>query len=250
MRRAVLAGFALIWSAGIAPAAELRVLSVGSVQIAAKILANDFSKQTGDKVALETVTPSSISKKLAVGAYDMVIASIPAIDALDQAGALRTRSRVPLARVGIGVMVREGAPVPNVSTTDAFKKTLLAARSIVYGDPTVPNQSGVVTMRILAKAGLLDEVKAKGRSAALANGFAMVAKGEVELALFNLVELPPGVRLAGPVPAPFQDYTSYETAVLAKGTAPAEAQAFIALITSTAARKTWEAASLEAFPYR
>ena len=58
----------------------------------------------------------------------------------------------------------------------------------------------------------------------------MVARGEVELALFNLVELPPGVRLAGPVPAPLQDYTSYETAVLANGgAAPSEAQAFIKL---------------------
>jgi molybdate transport system substrate-binding protein len=220
------------------------------VQIAAKNLAVDFFKLTGSKVALETVTPSDISQKLADQRYDMVIASIPAIDALDQAGALRTGSRVPLARVGIGVLVREGSLVPDVSTPDAFKKTLAAARSIVHGDPAVPNQSGVVTMRILAKAGLLDAVKVKGRPATLANGFAMVAKGEVELALFNLVELPPGVRLAGPVPAPFQDYTSYETAVLANGLAPAEAQAFIALITSAASRKTWEAASLEAYPYR
>jgi molybdate transport system substrate-binding protein len=250
MRRAVLAGFVLIWLAGIAPASELRVLSVGSVQIAAKVLAGDFFKQTGVQVTLETVTPSDISQKLADGTYDMVIASIPALDALDQAGALRTGSRVPLARVGIGVMVREGAPVPDISTPEAFKKTLLTARSIVHGNPTVPNQSGVVTMRILAKAGILDAVKAKGRPAALTNGFAMVAKGEVELALFNLVELPPGIQLVGPVPALFQDYTSYETAVLAKGSASAEAQAFIALITSAAARKTWEAAALEAYPYR
>jgi molybdate transport system substrate-binding protein len=250
MRWVILAGLALISSASIAPAAELRVLSVGSVQIAAKVLAEDFFRQTGGKVALEIVTPSDIPKKLAAGSYDMVIASIPAVDALDKAGALRAGSRVPLARVGIGVMVREGAPVPDVSTPDAFKTALLAARSIVHGDPAVPNQSGVVTMRILAKAGILDAVKAKGRPASLGDGFAMVAKGEVELALFNLVELPPGVRLAGPVPSPFQDYTSYETAVLAKGSAPAEAQAFIALITSAAARKTWEAASLEAYPYR
>ena len=88
------------------------------------------------------------------------------------------------------------------------------------------------------------------RSAALADGFAMVAKGEVEVALFNLVELPPGVRLAGPVPAPLQEYTSYETAVLAESAAPDQAQAFIKLMISPPARKTWEAASLEAYPYR
>jgi molybdate transport system substrate-binding protein len=114
----------------------------------------------------------------------------------------------------------------------------------------IPNQSGVVTKRILTNAGLLDAVKPKTRMAALADGFAMVAKGEVELALFNLVELPPGVRLAGPVPLPLQEYTTYETAVLAKGAATAEAQAFIKLMTSADARRTWEAAALEAYPYR
>jgi molybdate transport system substrate-binding protein len=243
-------GLAPMLLASMAGAAELRVLSVGSVQIAAKALAADFSKATGDAVALTIVTPSDIAQKLAAATYDMVICSVPAMEALERAGSLRPGSRAPLSRVGIGVMVREGAPVPDVSSPAAFKQTLLAARSIVHGDPSTPNQSGVVTMKILANAGVLDAVKAKSRPAALAEGFAMVAKGEVELALFNLVELPPGVRLAGPVPAPLQEYTSYETAVLAKGVAPEAAQAFIKLITGPGARKTWEAASLEAYPYR
>jgi molybdate transport system substrate-binding protein len=243
-------GSALIWSASVAGAAELRVLSVGSVQIAAKVLAADFTKATDEQVTLTIVAPSEIGAKLASAAYDMVICSVPAMEALDKAGSLRPGSRSPLARVGIGVMVREGAPLPDVSTPEAFKKTLLAARTIVHGDPATPNQSGVVTMKILANAGVLDAIKGKARAANLAEGFAMVAKGEVELALFNLVELPPGVRLAGPVPAPLQDYTSYETAALAKGAAPAAAQAFIKLMTSAPARQTWEAASLEAYPYR
>src|SRR6202171_2588971 len=217
---ALFMGFALMWSASIAGAADLRVLSVGSVQIAAKALAADFTKATGQQVALTIVAPSEIGQKLASATYDLVICSVPAMEALDRAGSLRSGSRSPLSRAGIGVMVREGAALPDVSTPEAFKKTLLAARSIVHGDPATPNQSGVVTMKILANAGVLDAIKDKARSANLADGFAMVAKGEVELALFNLVELPPGVRLVGPVPAPLQDYTSYETAVLAKGEAP------------------------------
>lgn len=249
-RATCLIGLMLMGSAGIAAGAEIRVISVGSVQVPAKALAAMFNTATGHKVTLTVVTPSDIPKKLAQGSYDMIIASIPAMEALDKAGAIRPSSRTPLSRVGIGVMVREGAPVPDVSTPEAFKKTLLAARSIVHGNPAVPNQSGVVTMRILANAGILDAVRAKSRPAALAAGFAMVAKGEVELALFNLVELPAGVRLAGPVPKPLQDYTTYETAILAKGATPTEAQALIALMTSPQARGTWEAASLEAYPYR
>jgi molybdate transport system substrate-binding protein len=247
---ALFVGFAIIHSVSLADAAELRVLSVGSVQISAKALAQDFTKASGQQVALTIVAPSEIGQKLASAPYDMIICSVPAMEALDKAGSLRPGSRSPLSRVGIGVMVREGAALADVSTPAAFKQTLLAARSIVHGDPATPNQSGVVTMKILAKAGLLDAVKGKARAANLAEGFAMVAKGEVELALFNLVELPPGVRLVGPVPAPLQEYTSYETAVLARGAAPEEAQAFIKLMTSASARKAWEAASLEAYPYR
>ncbi len=171
--------FAFLLSASGAGAADLRVLSVGSVQIAAKALAADFTKSTGNQARLTIVAPSEIGRKLASAAYDMVICSVPAMAALDQAGALRAGSRLPLARVGIGVMVREGAPLPDVSTPAAFKQTLLAARSIVHGDPTTPNQSGVVTMKILAKAGVLDAIRGKARAANLAEGFAMVAKGEV-----------------------------------------------------------------------
>jgi molybdate transport system substrate-binding protein len=249
-RTALFIWCALVWSAGMADAAELRVLSVGSVQIAAKALAADFTKASGNPVLLTIVAPNEIGQKLAGASYDMVICSVPAMEALDKSGALQPGSRSPLSRVGIGVMVRDGAPLPDVSTPEAFRQTLLAARSIVHGDPATPNQSGVVTMRILAKAGVLEAIKGKARAANLADGFAMVAKGEVELALFNLVELPPGVRLVGPVPAPLQDYTSYETAVLAKGAAPEAAQAFIKLMTGAPARKIWEASSLEAYPYR
>jgi molybdate transport system substrate-binding protein len=242
-------GCALLSWSGIAGAADVRVLSVGSVQIAAKVLASDFTRETGNKVTLTIVTPSDIPQRLASGRYDMIICSIPAMEALDRSGSLRPTTRSPLSRVGIGVMVREGGPLPDVSTPETFKSTLLAASSIVHGNPKTPNQSGVVTMRILTKAGVLDQVRPKSRAADLAEGFAMVARGEVELALFNIVELPAGVRLAGPVPAPLQDYTSYETAVLASGEAPTEAQAFIKLMISPSARQTWERASLEAYPY-
>jgi molybdate transport system substrate-binding protein len=231
-------------------AGDIRVLSVGSVQVATKALADDFARQTGHKVIFTIVSPNLIEGRLKSAPYDMLIASVAAVETAEKTGLVRQGSRAPLARAGIGVMVRDGGPVPELSTPEAFKAAVLAARSIVHGDPALPNQSGAVTMRILAKAGILDAVRPKARAAALADGFAMVAKGEVELALFNLVELPHGVRLAGPVPAPWQDYTFYEAAVLANGAMPNEAQAFIALLTSQAARETWEAAMLDAYPYR
>ena len=246
---AFLIGIVLLAPAA-AEAAEVRVLSVGSVQVAAKAIIADFNKATGHAVTLHVVTPNRIPQQLASEPFDMLIASAPAMEGHDKAGILRSGSRAPLARVGIGVIVREGAALPDVSTPESFKRTLIAARTIVHGNPAVPNQSGVVTMRILEKAGLLEMVKAKARAADLADGFALVAKGEIELALFNTVELPAGVRLAGPVPAPLADHTYFETAVLAKGNAAEAAQAFIAAMTAPSARKVWEAALLEPYPYR
>lgn len=247
---ALTAVVALLLSPVSSSAADIRVLSVGSVQIATKIIAAEFEKTTGHKVVFTIVSPDRIAGRLASAPYDMLIASVPVIAALDKAGGIRAGTRTPLARAGIGVMVRDGAPVPDVATPEAFTKTLLAARSIAHGDPALPNQSGVVTMRILVKAGILDAVRPKARAAGLAEGLAMVAKGEVELALFNQVELPAGVRLAGPVPVPLQDYTFYEAALLANGAARDAAQSFIQRMTAPAARKTWEAARLDAYPYR
>src|SRR5258705_6321578 len=105
---------ALIWLGEAAAAAEIRILSVGSVQVAIKSMAADFERETGHKITLKVVTPSDIPKNLAAAPFDMIICSIPAMEVLDKAGSIVTASRSPLARVGIGVMVRDG-PVPDVA---------------------------------------------------------------------------------------------------------------------------------------
>jgi molybdate transport system substrate-binding protein len=245
-----MAAVVALMAASNAAADDVRVLSVGSVQVATKVLAAEFERTTGHRIVFTIVSPDRIAERLASNPYDMLIASVPVVAALDKTGAIRAGTRAPLARAGIGVMVRDNAPTPDVSTPDAFKRTLLAAKSIAYGNPARPNQSGEVTVRILTKAGILEAVTPKLRAAALGPGLGMVANGEVEVALFNQVELPAGVRLAGPVPAPLQDYTFYEAAVLAKGTAPDAAQLFIRRLADPAARKTWQAALLDAYPYR
>jgi molybdate transport system substrate-binding protein len=246
----MVAVIALMATTDIAAAVDIRVLSVGSVQVASKILAADFERTTGHRIVFTIVSPDRIAERLANDPYDMLIASVPVVAALDKSGAIRAGTRAPLARAGIGVMIRDDAPTPDLSTPEAFNKTLLKAKSIAYGNPALPNQSGEVTVRILAKAGILEALKPKLRAAGLGPGLAMVANGEVEVALFNQVELPAGVRLAGPVPMPLQDYTFYEAAVLAKGNTPEAAQQFIRQMGDPAARKTWQAALLDAYPYR
>jgi len=154
-------------------------------------------------------------------------------------------SRVALARVGVGVVVQEGGPVPDVSTPEKLKSAVLAARSLTYTDRAIPNTCGAIAGAALAKLGILGEVKGKTRHASLAVGGELVAKGEVELGFFNLSEIPKGVTVAGALPGPLQGYTVYEAAVLSKGSTDQAATAFVKYLASAPAAAHWEAAKLE-----
>lgn len=235
----------LMVSSTLATAAEVRVLSVESTQIAAKAIAAEFEKQTGHKVIFTIRPPFNIDKELAEKTFDAVILSVPAMDSHDEAGDLVPMSRVALARVGVGVVVKEGGPVPDVSTPEKLKAAVLAARSLTYTDPATPNTSGAIAGAALAKLGILDEVKDKTRHAALAVGGELVAKGEVELGFFNLSEIPKGVTVAGALPGPLQGYTVYEAAVLSKGSTDQAATAFVKYLASAGAAAHWSGAKLE-----
>jgi molybdate transport system substrate-binding protein len=245
--RSSCAGLVLALSTTLATAAEIRVVSVGALQNALKPLGTDFAKQRGDQVNYTFTNPANLKKVLADGQFDVIIAAAPSIEELDKSGGLQAGSHVKAVRVGIGVAVREGAPQPDVSTPDAFKKAITAARNIVYTDPATPNGSGVVTMRILAAAGLMDAVKAKGKQQGLGPGKELIAKGEYEMGLFNISEATiPGVVVAGPIPAPLQDYTNYDAAVLAGAANKEAAAGFLKYVTGKPAAATWKAANIDA----
>jgi molybdate transport system substrate-binding protein len=239
----------LVSFAGMARAAEIRVLSVGAVQNAVKALAADFAKESGHQVMFTIGSPAIVMQKIGDGeTYDAVIVSEPAMDQLDKDGIVNPESRVRLAVTGLGVAVRAGAPLPSLSTPDAFKQALLDAKSIVYGDPSLPNQSGEKAEKILAKAGLLDTLKPKlkivpGQTLSQE----MIAKGEVEMGLYNVSEIPEGkgLQLAGAVPPQLQINTAYEGALMSDGSVPEAARAFIRFMTEPDARARWVAAKLE-----
>jgi molybdate transport system substrate-binding protein len=239
----------LVSLAGMAAAADIRVLSVGAVQNAVRPLAADFSKDSGHKIVFTVGSPAVVAQKLKDGEiFDAVIVSEPAMDRLDKEGIVNPESRVRLATTGIGVAVRAGAPAPNLATPDAFKQALLAAKSVVYGDPTLPNQSGEKAEQILAKAGILDAMKPKLRIVpGQAESQDLIAKGEVEMGLYNLSEIPEGkgLKIAGPVPAPLQHATTYEGALMADGSVPQAAREFIRVLSDPEARAMWLAARLE-----
>jgi molybdate transport system substrate-binding protein len=238
----------ILLTAGVA-AAEIRVLSVGAVQNGLRSLAADFSKDTGHQVTLTIGSPAVVTQKIKEGfVADAVIVSEPAMDALDKEGIANPESRVRLVATGLGVAVREGAPVPDVSTPEAFKQALTTAKSIAYGDPTLPNQSGEKAEKVLARAGLLDTVKPKVKIIpSQADSQAMIAKGEIEMGLYNVSEIPEGkgLKYAGPAPAPLQVMVTYEAALMSDGSVPEAARAFITFLASDEAQAKWRAARLD-----
>src|SRR5262245_37673059 len=152
---------ALAASTGFAGAGEVRVLSVGSTQVGAKALAADFAKATGHTVNFTIRPPFNIDEEFGKGTFDVLILSVPAMETYDKAGNLAPQSRKPLARVGVGVVVKDGAAKPDVSTPEKLKAAILAARSITHGDPKLPNTSGAITAAAIDKLGIGEAIKPK-----------------------------------------------------------------------------------------
>ncbi len=119
-----------------ASAVEVKVLTAGAFKQIVLALVPDFEKQTGNKVIVDNDTAGGLKKRIESGeAFDVAIITPAVIDELVAGGKIATGSRVNLAAVGIGVVVKEGAPKPDISTVEAFKSALLAAKSVAYIDP-------------------------------------------------------------------------------------------------------------------
>jgi molybdate transport system substrate-binding protein len=241
-----LATLALIASAGIAASEEIKLISVGGVKLALDPIIADFTKQTGHKVTYTSTSPAMVTQKLAAGeAFDVVVQSAPAMAELAKNNGLQPETRKPAGRGGIGMAVNPSSPAPDISSADAFKKTLMAAKSIGVGDPAVPNGSGVVIQRILDASGIMDTIKPKVKVVGLDPGQEMIAKGELELGLMNASEVRTFVKFAGPVPAPLQDFTNYEVALTTKASTSGAALALAQFIGSPAAAQHWKTARME-----
>jgi molybdate transport system substrate-binding protein len=229
-------------------AAEIKVLNANALTIAMKELAADFSKETGNQVSFVGVSPGLVEQRIKAGeTYDLVITATDSAQAFEKEGKWRAGTRHPLARVGIGVAVRDGVKV-DLSTVESTRKALLDAKTITHSALGGGGLSGINAMKVLANLGLTDAVKAKTRlSDNLADGQALIAKGEIDMGLFNVSEIPraPGVVRAGPVPAAVQVYINYDSAVPATNTAPDAALALLKYFQRPASRPIWDKAGLE-----
>jgi molybdate transport system substrate-binding protein len=232
-----------------AGAADLKVISAGAVRGLIAQVIDDYSRQTGQKFDFTIGTTGQLRNIIASGQpADLVIVSVPLMGELEKTGKLTPGSRADLGRVGIGVTVRDGAAVPDVSTSEALKNALISARSIAYTDPAEGGTSGIHFAGVADRFGIADAVKQKailtkgGREAAIE-----VAEGRAEMAIVFISEAMAvkGVKLAGLLPPAQQDYSAYAAAIPASSTDSAAARAFIAALTSAGMAERWRANGFE-----
>ena len=242
---------ALVATLAAAPlkAAEIKVISAGAVRGLVGGMIEDYSRQTGHKFDFTVGTTGQLRSIIASGQpADLIIASAPLMAELEASGKMTRGSRTDLGRVGIGVVIRDGAPAPDVSTPEALKKTLIEARSVTYTGPAEGGTSGIHVMDILKQFGITELVEKKAQHATGGrDAVEKVARGEAEIGITLISEIVPvkGARLAAPLPEPVQLWTVYAAAIPASSTDPAAARAFIAALTSPAMAGRWKAAGFD-----
>jgi molybdate transport system substrate-binding protein len=238
----------LVGGSRAAEASEVKVLSAGAVRSIITDLAEAFRSETGHTVTFTFGTVGVVRQKLAAGeAADVVIMTDAAIEALAQEGAVRPGTRTDIGRTAMGVGVREGALRPDISSAEALKQTLLAAKSLVYVDPAQGATSGIHFASVLQRLGIAEAVKEKTRLVPGGYPAELVARGDVELVAHQISEIVPvkGVTLVGPLPRDLQKFTVYSAGLLTRSTAPEAAQAFVAFVTRPSFKSKFAAAGLD-----
>lgn len=226
-------------ASSVASAAEIKVLSGSAVEPAMIELIPKFEQSSGHKVTFDYGTVGGMTDRLQKGeAADVAIVSGPQIDVLEKQGKVAAGSRVNLAKVGIGVFVRKGAPKPDISSVEAFKRTLLAAKSIGYNDPAAGAPVSIYLIGALERLGIAAEMKPKTKVfQRRADRFEAVARGDVEIGFNQISEIvaAPGVELVGPLPAAIQNYTLFAAGIVVDSKQQDAGKALIQFISSPAA---------------
>src|SRR5258708_8875424 len=143
-----------------ARAAEIKLLCAVALQPAMVALIPDFEKSSGHKVTIAYGTAGAVADRVQKSAAaDIVISSVPLIDQLQAQGKVVSGSRVTIAKRGVGVFVRKGASKLDISSADAFKRSMLAAKSIAYPDPAGGGATGIYVARLLDRFGIAVEIK-------------------------------------------------------------------------------------------
>jgi molybdate transport system substrate-binding protein len=230
-------------------AAEIHLLCASAFEPVMPELLAEFEKSSGHKVMSEYPTAGAVTDRVQKGAaVDVAIATGPQIASLQTQSRIIQNSRTDLVKVGIGIFVRRGGSKPDISSVDAFKRSLMAAKSIAYIDPASGGASGIYMAGLIERLGLAAELKPKAKLA-LPGGslYEMVAKGEVEIGFNQISEVlaQPSVELIGPLPATIQNYTPFAAGIVASSKQGDAGKALIEFLSSPASVAVMKAKGFE-----
>jgi molybdate transport system substrate-binding protein len=206
----------LLLAAVPAAADTIKVLTAGAYKPVILEVLPDFEKRTGHKVTVENDTAGALAQRVRAGeAFDIVVVPTGGIEALAGEGKVVGQTMTPLGKVGVGVAVAANAPTPDISSTDALRRTLLAARAVAYRDPASGGTSGIYVAKLFERMGIANEIKAKSVLARGDLAADKVASGEADIALQQASELRlvPTVKFVGLLPAEIQNWTIYAGAL-------------------------------------
>jgi molybdate transport system substrate-binding protein len=233
---------------GAALAADITVISAAAVQVPVTELAEQFEKATGNRVIFEFSTAGGVETKVRGGArYDLVINAANRLQGLAADGQVGPAPARSLGVVRMGVAVRKGGKVPDISSTAAFRASLLSADSIAYGDPAKGATTGIHFGKMLEKLGIQDAVR--GKSQLAANGLEvmkLVADGKAEIGVTQISEILhiKGDTLVGPLPPELQLASNYSVA-LGSAAPKAPAAQFAELLVSEEGRARFRHAGFD-----
>jgi molybdate transport system substrate-binding protein len=233
-------------STTLAHAADIKVFCTNGVKAVVEELLPQFEKATGNKVVISFEPSTQIKKRIDAGEpFDVAVMTTALIDEAIKAGKLQFETRRYIARSGLGLSIRSGSPKPDIATVDAFRKTLLAAKSITYA---TQGASAAPFEALVVKLGIEPQVKPKYnlRQTAAQVGEA-VASGTVELGVAPISEILPvkGVDLVGPFPGDVQSYVELTAAVSTGAKEKDAGKALIAFLVSPANAAVVKAKGME-----
>lgn len=236
-------------SGNIVKAAEIKVLSAGALRSSTTTLIPDFEKSTGRKIAIESGAAGAIANRIQTGeVVDVSIVTTAQIERLVAQGKVVAGTQVIVARVGMGISARKGAGHFDISSVDALKRTLLAAKSIGHTDPASGASSAIYAAKLLAGLDIAAELKPKTKifaSNALLHD--AIAKGDVELGFGQKTEILAEAHLefVGPLPASVQNVSEFSAGIVTTAREPDAGKAFINFLTSPAAAAVMKAKGFE-----
>ena len=230
----VIAGFGLAVTPATPAAdgpAELKVFTTRAIATVLDSIGPEFERATGYHLAVTTDLAPRMVRWVQNGEpFDVLVAAPEHIDSLIEDGKIIPETRTDLAHSGIGIEVRAGAPHPDVSSVEAFRRALLAARSVAY---LKEGRSGVYLAGLLERLGLTEAIRAKLTRPETDIVSELVAKGEVELGMVVITQIltTPGVSLVGPLPAEVQSYVTFTAGVSRNAHAPDAARRLVEFLT-------------------